>query len=398
VIWQVFVVAAIVTLIQLAGWVEPLAELPRSAIVDGLGWLGFEARSVGQVLEVEHLRIPWTRDCAGLSMLAVTWGAVLWLYRHAALSRRALAWSLAAVPAAFAANLARVGTVVAYRAAFYPAVESAALHYLIGMLWLLPFLLLAAPRDQRPGLIRLELLHIVAVLALVAPHAAGPGGLVVTAAAVLAAAGWQPGSRHSWLTWLVWAAAGAGLAVVNIESLWLPWLLMSPAVTAAAGYRSPLGWTLAIVAVSAPFAVSVGAGQSGPTGGPPAQVMARRTDPFTYSIRLVGQSPELEVAWVEAQGNQRHHTLPICMQYRGIALQDTAVAGVMTDGGQWLREFFLRDGQLIDTYRSYALSTLLPGTEPGVHIIIAAPRRNLGAEAFAVQASSVARRLVDLAG
>ena len=223
-------------------------------------------------------------------------------------------------------------------------------------------------------------------------------------------------------------------------------------MTAAAGYRSPLGWTLAlgagpvvalyapartvvllaaawrltrlvapepaepdappvaaprfaglltamaIVAVSAPFAVSVGAGQSGPTGGPPAQVMARRTDPFTYSIRLVGQSPELEVAWVEAQGNQRHHTLPICMQYRGIALQDTAVAGVMTDGGQWLREFFLRDGQLIDTYRSYALSTLLPGTEPGVHIIIAAPRRNLGAEAFAVQASSVARRLVDLAG
>ena len=74
------------------------------------------------------------------------------------------------MPAALVANLLRVLSFAAYRYIFYPSWESQELHYFIGFVWLIPFLVLFVPdfRQKNRGQ-WLEILYMAVVLALVAP-------------------------------------------------------------------------------------------------------------------------------------------------------------------------------------------------------------------------------------
>jgi exosortase/archaeosortase family protein len=449
--------AAVFGLLHLAGTTDVLSDLTRPLVVAVLELLGVAAADRGGHLVVGRLHVPWTRDCAGLNVLAVLWAVALWVNRAEPLSRRTWGQLALAVPVAFAANVARILTLIAYRAAFFPAVESPQLHYFIGFLWIVPFLGLWVPRGKAAGAgRRLEILYLAAALALITPHVGGPGGSLVTLAALLFLAesrlATQASPARRW--WgVAWLLAALPIAAARMESLWTPWLLLCPWFAAPSLLRSPHGLVLlvgtiplavlnpvgrvAVLAAAAwqawrlvrgrraepaqvaseavaawrpaasaalvgalvfPFVASVVAGRVPLREPPPAGTMARPIDATSYTVRLVGQSPEIELAWFGPYGEGRHHTLPVCMRYRGVVLGPSEEDGVMTDGGRWMREFFLHDGALLADYPAYLLRTSLPFSSPGVHVIASAPTSSMSARSFGSAAERLARELHRLGG
>jgi exosortase/archaeosortase family protein len=447
--------AAVFGLLHLAGTTDILSDLTRPLVVALLDLLGVAAADRGGHLVVGTLRVPWTRDCAGLNVLAVLWAVVLWVNRAEPLSRRTWAQLALTVPVAFVANVARILTLIAYRAVFYPAVESPQLHYFIGFLWVLPFLGLWVPRNGTgPGRRWLEVLYLAATLALIAPHVGGPGGTVVTLAALLVLAQSRfadsPTLRAAGVAWVL---AALLIAAGRMESLWTPWILLCPWFAAPALVRSPRGvvlllgtvplfamhpvgsglvlaaaawqawhllrsrpsaasrtsppevtvWRPALSAALAfalvfPFVASVVAGRVPLREPPPAGVMTRPIDATSSLVRVVGQSPEIELAWFGPYGEGRHHTLPVCMRYRGVILRASGEEGVMTDGGRWMKEFFLHDGSLLGDYPSYLRRTSLPFSSPGVHVIASAPSASMSARSFGDAVGRLALELHRLGG
>ena len=125
--------------------------------------------------------------------------------------------------------------------------------------------------------------------------------------------------------------------------------------------------------------------------------MAREVAPNTFDVRLIGQPGGVNLGWYGPSGDGRHHTLPVCMRYRGIQLKPSRVEpSVMTDGKIWMREFFLQRGRLLTDYRGYLHDTLLPWSPAGVHIIASAPVDGLSARAFAKSAQEFASQLNQL--
>jgi exosortase/archaeosortase family protein len=103
---------------------------------------------------------------------------------------------------------------------------------------------------------------------------------------------------------------------------------------------------------------------------PPAGMMARRLAPDCYEVRLRGQPQEIGLACYSSASRDRHHTLRVCLKYRGIEL--SSVEGspeVLTDGTTWFREFFVQDGHILADYPAYVRSTFIPWSEPGLHLI-----------------------------
>jgi exosortase/archaeosortase family protein len=450
--------AAVFSLIHLAGTVDVLSEVTRPLVVGVLQAVGVQAADQQDALKVGRLVVPWTRDCAGLNVLAMLWAVVLWTNRAQPSSGRLAVQLLLAVPVAFVANLARILTLIAYRAAFFPAVESPQLHYFIGFLWVMPSLGLWVPwrGERRPGRY-LEVLYLAAVLALLAPHVGGPGGSVAALATLvtLAHSRFDPSLSATRLAGgAAWGLAGAFIASAGMESLWIAWMLACPwfatvgllrscsrlallagtvplvamhpiwrvSVLAAAGWeawrlagvtaspgpnaRSDSAteprWRLAMAAgiaaaIVLPFVVSAAGGRVARLEPPPPGTMARRIDPTSYTVRLVGQAPDVELAWFTSAGDGRHHTLPVCLRYRGVMLEPSSEEGVMTDGDRWMREFFVQDGALLSDYPTYLRRTFLPFASPGVHIVVAAPVASMSAALFAQTADTLARQLGQLA-
>lgn len=127
---------------------------------------------------------------------------------------------------------------------------------------------------------------------------------------------------------------------------------------------------------------------------PPNGVMARSVAPNTYEVRLVGQPQAIQMLWYGPSGDGRHHTLPVCMRYRGVDLKPSgAEETVLTDGEVWMREFFIQGDTLLPDYRSYLQRTLWPWSSAGVHLIANASTNHLTAQAFALQVGSLAREL-----
>ena len=445
--------AAVFGLLHLAGTTDVLSEVTRPIVVGVLGAVGVPAADHGSELRVGRLVVPWTRDCAGLNALAMLWAVILWVNRGEPGSWRLWGQLLLAVPVAFVANLARVLTLIALRGAWYPWVESPQLHYFIGFVWVVPTLGLWVRRGTASSPSRaLEALYLAALLALVAPHAGGPGGSLAALCTlvVMAQSRFDPAATPSRTACgAAWLGGGAFVAAAGMESLWVPWLLacpwfvsprlvrswsgaallagtiplvlMQPAgqtvvVSALAwqGWRlsralrtaaveepqagAAVAWRPALAAGLAlafvfPFVASAAGGRGGSPQPPPPGAMARRIDPTSYALRLVGQSPDIELAWFDAPGDGRHHTLPVCMRFRGVILEDSPHAGVMTDGGRWLKEYFLQDGALLADYPSYLRRTFLPFSSPGVHLVFAAPVGSMSASLFAETADKLARQL-----
>lgn len=129
---------------------------------------------------------------------------------------------------------------------------------------------------------------------------------------------------------------------------------------------------------------------------PPAGVMSRCISPNCFEVRLHGQPKEIGLACYSSASRDRHHTLEVCLKYRGIEL--SAVEGcqqVMTDGKHWFREFFMQDGQMLADYPAYVRSTFCPWRDPGVHLIFVSANEAHSAAEFTAACEVLAQRFFE---
>lgn len=454
----VFALVAMFALLHVAGTRDWLSELTRPVVVGGLKWIGVAATDSAGELLLGRLHIPWTRDCAGLNILTTLWAIILWVNRAEPLSRRYWGRLSLGFPMAFFVNVARIFTLIGYRHAFFPAVESPQLHYFIGFLWVMPCLPFFVPQGERnTGRYLMETLFIVTALSLVSPFVSAPGGSLVTLSTLLLLAKGRfaatlPSNRR--LAAVVWIATAAFIAMAKMESLWIPWLVLCPwfspsgirhnasawglvlgtipmvsmhplarglviasalmeiwkllrarpAVEVSVPAEPPLNRVSAIltpVGLTAifllPFGVSVISSLLIPSVRPPAGVMARQLEANTFQLHLVSQPHDVDLDWFGPSGNGRHHTLSVCMRYRGIALRPSGIdPAVLTDGKVWMREFFLQDGRLLTNYPAYLRRTFLPWTPAGVHLIASALADHMSATLFAKSSLELATQVSQL--
>jgi exosortase/archaeosortase family protein len=440
-------------LLHAANLTEALSYLSRPLVVAAASALGIDAVNRGSELVLGGLVLPWTQDCSGINTLIILWGVTLWTNRHRPFDRNALLRLLLCVPAALLANALRILTLAGYRYLFYPSWESEELHYLIGFLWLLPFLFLFVEDLRRMQAARwIEVVYLTLVLALVAPAIFSPGGSLVALSALffLAHSGLSsPAPRHLTAAYTLWVAAALLIAWSDMESLWLPWLLVNPrlvsvnllssltglvilsgslsvlamrpewqfvvGIALAIGvYRMLRGETLSgsrgpMQAVAAPQAIAISlvglapfvlpglVGTDHAVERPPTGVMARQLTFNSYQIGLTGQPADIRVYWYGAFGDGRHHSLPSCMRFRGLILEPVPEQPeVLTGGDRWMRDIFLHRGELKTSYRDYLLASFSPFAPPGVHVILDAPADAMSAAYFARATDRLAERLYRL--
>ncbi|MCX6857064.1 MAG: archaeosortase/exosortase family protein [Verrucomicrobia bacterium] len=420
---RTFIAAAIIAVaVHFTQSRDLLVDFTRPVVMTGLRLVGFDVVDRGEVMAVGNLHVPWTRDCAGINLLLILLALAVWVNRH---ERQAgLFWLrvLSMIPAALAANVLRVLTLIAYRTLAYPGVESPQTHYFIGFIWLVPFVTLVTPRDLRvksSGI--METLHAAAVVSLLAPMSGTPNAELITLAAVVCLARCRVRETSLCLL-LSWLVGGFGIAIVSMESFWLPWLLLCPLLVdhrrlrvpglictacthsliamhswawllAGAGllityfsrvedecpndeakpFRSPLTWQAAFFAsLTLPFIVSTLLSLGQESWQPPTSVESRSINQCGYEIRLRGQSEHIGLACYGAASRDRHHTVKVCLKYRGIDVENVKERPlVFTEGHHWFREFFLQDGKLLPDHTAYVKSTFRPWSDPGVHLIFA---------------------------
>lgn len=400
------------------------------------------------MLLVDGLEIPWSRDCAGVNVLALLLIIALWAHRRERWNGLFWAGLASVFPLALASNVACVLTIVGYRKAFFPAVETPQTHYLISFLWLIPAVALVIPRraaGERGMLI--ETLYSGIILAWMASMLDAAGGVFLVGSAILLLF-----SRHFVMNVIppyliaVWILAGAGIALASMESLWLPWLLCCPWFAPRAWWRQPSQIVLLLATVPlfsmqrfapwialpfvfleanrlrkgsnadsnaavvstplplqfalglvllAPFATAAIGSLSSKPEMLPGSAQIECFAAQSYHVRLPSQPAQLQFVWFNPQGGGRHHTLAVCMRYRGIELKPVAGrSAVLTDGKHWMREFFVVRSDLVSSYGAYLLRTILPFTPTGAHLIVSAPQGAMDAAAFEDAAAALAKRAV----
>jgi len=427
---------------------DALSGLTRPVVIALFRLLRISAEDHGHNLRIAGLTVPWTRDCAGLNFMALLPALVIWLHRNIPSTRRYLLRILLSLPAAFLANLCRILTLILYRKLFYPQVESPALHYFIGFLWLFPFLFLMTGRRPGPGeTSAMESFYWACALSMLAPFVTSPGGTRVAACALLLLARNHPRSlsRASLPLAGLWLLGGGVIGWTHMESLWSPWILTCPLFMDLRLWRQPervlllagtvplfsmQPWSLPLLGIAAglqmlrffrgapdsrepapartastalcaaallmPFVLSIIPLSPVPDIPPPPGLMASRADAHAHLIRLVGQPANIHAVWYEPFGHGRHHTLPVCMRFRGVELVPSRLqSGVFQDDHFWMREAFLVNGRAMD-YPRYVLSTFLPFSTPGVHIIYSAPKNSTDPIRFALETDGLTRRILGL--
>ncbi|OYW70828.1 MAG: hypothetical protein B7Z37_29545 [Verrucomicrobia bacterium 12-59-8] len=484
--------AVVAGAVHLAQSRDVVVDFTRPLVLGTLRWFGNEAVDCGENLRVGKLLVPWTRDCAGINLLFILLALAVWVNRKESRAWRFWLCMVGMVPAAALANVLRVLTLLAYRTVAYPGVESPQTHYFIGFIWLVPFITLITPRDKRPlasGL--METLHAAAVVALLAPLAGTPNALLLTLAAVVALAQCHVRDdlvRASGWPLAAWVAAGAGIAVVGMESFWLPWLLLCPLLVQARWVFSVPGaaciacthslvvmqpWSWAVAAVGAAWVYFYGEGAqtaaddkeaasepenrssyryyttygSAPAGAeaaagtqasdaaagcerprrmrwagqaafyacltlpflastllaigqkswePPVGMVARCISPNCFEVRLHGQPQEIGLACYSSASRDRHHTLEVCLKYRGMELSSVEDCPlVMTDGTHWFREFFMQSGHVLADYPAYVQSTFYPWRDAGVHLIFVSANEAQRPGEFSAACERLAQRFFE---
>jgi len=451
-IHNLILLGIIFLLLHVANLTEVLSYLSRPLVTMVAAAFGIEAVDRGNDIVLGNLVLPWTQDCSGVNTLIILWGITLWANRQKPFDRALIARLLLCVPAALLANMLRILTLAGYRYVFYPAWESEELHYLVGFLWLLPFLFLFIEDLRNMDRARwIEVIYLSLVLALVAPTIFSPGGSLVALSTLFYLAHSRVSDvtpRRLLIAYLVWGAAAVLIARSNMESLWIPWLLVCPrlvswrllsswtgliilsgsisllamrpvwqlVVGGALAYRlyllirtgqqpklqdtplrprAPEITALALMGI-APFALSAAIGIGHPAERPPAGVMTKQLTFNSYQLRLTGQPADIRMYWYGAFGDGRHHSLASCMRFRGIILEPVSdQEEIMTDGKMWMRDFFVHDGELKLSYGDYLLSSFSPFASPGVHIILDAPTDSMSAAYFSRESEKLAARLHD---
>jgi len=450
VIHNLILLGVIFLLLHAANLTEALSYLSRPLVTAAANGLGITAVDRGTDIVLGDLVLPWTQDCSGVNTLVILWGITLWTNRKRPFDRILVLRLLLCVPAALLANMFRILTLAAYRYVFFPDWESEELHYLIGFLWLVPFLFLFVEDLRRMDRARwIEVIYLSLVLALVAPTIFSPGGSLVALSTLFFLAHSRVGEDappRLLLAYAGWGLAALLIAWSNMESLWIPWLLVCPRIVS---WRLLTSWTglvilsgtISLLAMRpewqivvgcalayrvysmvreaqppqdptpintpgkaevamltllgmAPFALQSVIGIAHPLEHPPGGVMTRQLTFNSYQLALTGQSRDIRMYWYGAFGDGRHHSLVSCMRFRGLILNP--VPGheeVLTDGKLWMRDFFLHEGELKTTYRDYLLASFSPFAPPGVHIILDAPVEDMSAAYFSRESEELARRL-----
>ena len=231
-IHNLILLGVIFLLLHAANLTEVLSYLSRPLVAGAAGAFGIQAADRGTDIVLGDLVLPWTQDCSGVNTLIILWGITLWANRQKPFDRFLIARLLLCVPAALLANMLRILSLAAYRYLFFPAWESEELHYLIGFLWLLPFLFFFIENLRRMDRARwIEVIYLSLVLALVAPTIFSPGGSLVALSTLFYLAHSRASDappRRLLAAYLVWAVAALLIARSNMESLWIPWLLLCP--------------------------------------------------------------------------------------------------------------------------------------------------------------------------
>jgi len=395
------------------------------------------------------ISLPWSEACSGMSTLWVLVGVVLWTNWDST-PTRLLALLVSCVPLTLALNLARVALIAVYRFAFYPAWEGEHLHYLFGLLTIAPAVMLIT-RGRYPARVApAKLAYLVCVLALASAEFDSPGGMWVLGASVGVLLPILLDERPTQVSPLAagaWLLLALLIGAARAESLWLPWLLVSPwfqswqrfswttvcllpgtvpmialqwpvqvLVLTAGSWRTWQLWqadlpdpqpapdqstrwlsggvlTLALPFLAAPLL-------SLPVDSvlPPSTVMRKPMGPGSFLIRAVGQTPSISVMWFGSGAAGRHHALQNCLRFKGVSTQivqhDPLILETPTS---YLRESFVLDGRRIDSYRAYALRCLPPFTSSGAHLIVEGRKDRCDLAVFAQESEEVLRQL-DLTG
>jgi exosortase/archaeosortase family protein len=444
----VLIGVAIFAILQFAPAADILSSLARPVISAILAIAGFPVVNQGETFRIgSSLIIPWSRDCAGVNSLTLLVVFLLWNWRKQ--SWNATFWVQAAllVPLALVANVARVLTIIVWRGVFFPAVEGLQLHYLISFLWLLPAIALLSPpvANKRFSWPSIEIFYFGIVLAWISPLMGIPGGMLVALTTL-----WfliQSRSIRKVPAWLIagWMSLALGIAIMAMDSLWLPWMLICPwfcpikgqtarflllpaTVTVFAvnpwlqGFTAlVLIWELRKLAIKnqepdvktsgsippiipgllcLPFLIG---DISRPEPGLKSHVFPTgvRITPISDSSWVLNMNDTTMGAyWFDAQGGGRHHTLSVCMRYRGTTLTPApGQAEVWTDAEHrfWLREFFLVGGNFY-SYRGYLKQTFYPFAPIGAHLIVFAPKSGISSSDFAKQSLGFPRKLLPVCG
>lgn len=133
-----------------------------------------------------------------------------------------------------------------------------------------------------------------------------------------------------------------------------------------------------------------------PPEGPPAGVLRLTESTDSCTLRVIGQSPLLTTHWFVSTNGDRHHTLPVCMKFKGVSLTSTSQAHIHTDGKVWYRECYIQEGGLILDYASYLRHTCWPLASPGAHLIVTASCESVCVDAFAAESDRLFQRIDQL--
>jgi exosortase/archaeosortase family protein len=446
-------VAVVVLLAKLSVAKDGFAYFSRPVVVGLIDLFGGNAVDHGATITVGRLEVPWSADCAGLNLLVLLLAVAVWMNRHEPMGWRYWLRILLMIPAAAIANVLRIFMILAYRDLFYPEIESPQLHYFFGLVLLVPFSLLALPRGTRSLSSRIfELLHVAAVIALLAPNASGAEGAALTIAVVLGLSNCRIPDRFTRVRLgcvALWFISAAGIAYSGMESFWLPWLLLCPlvcdprwifsvpgalvtlvshrlvfllpggewAVWAVIAYavwlkfseeepstspsQAPGPWSgagkviglFASIAFLLPFLSSTLLSGKKENWTPPSGALVHPV-PGGVMVMLPGQTEQIGLLWYDSRGSERHHKLAICLSYRGIELVPSDnVPEVFTDGTHWMKEYYLQGGKLLQNHREYVLSTLGPGKSAGVHLILVSKKTSMSAADFSLKAGQISQEL-----
>lgn len=445
--WQALIPASVIILaLVMPGWINVALEAPFRALAMLMQQVGWPVSWLAGEIVVGDIRVPWSADCAGMAYL-VALPALAWFAAWRA-GRPISLWRVVLLPLALAllVNLARVGSIIAYRLVFAPDVESAQLHYWLGFVWLVPALLVLLPERER-SIHWLECLHLSAMLGLLSPNVTAPGGVVVLMA--VAALAWRrtmaAGDAVPVWQWLVWGLAAVWITFSKMESLWLAWLLVcpwrgidwrrTPYAVALLACTIPLVamqvWSVALLVLPVVFMIvqwwrgssepALSSRQTVTAWGalaalscaflipflalgwasgtcvlwqPPASLHSAPTAQNCFELHMPLQPASMRVDWIGSMGGGRHHTVQVCMAYRGEYLYEAQPESpVFTDGRVLRREFFLFPDALVDHYGAYLRRTFWPGSDNGVHLIFSVAASTMSVENFDTECRMLAGRI-----
>lgn len=402
------------------------------------------------------LKLSWTEDCSGVQALFILLGMTIWACFQMS-PRSFLLRVLLTVPMAVLANLIRVLAIAALRLALHPHWEGELFHFAIGFLSILPFVMgIARDKTKQADLGMPWLVYLVSILAACSTRIDDPGGLYVLLSTVGYLLGLEhsdPLNRpKSWWLMSVWLFAGLGVAVLRAESLWLPWLLICPPLITRRLISAPESWlyllgtipliaaqsaaqvvlllavlwqfcsrqprsvranelprhcpngvypkavATSMVAVAAAFLAPMASEIIGASQGsnlkPPPGIMHVALDDHTYRLRTIGQPNDIAVFWHASNRQGRHHSIATCLSFRGISTESLADgSGAMHSQSTWLREWFILDGTLHDSYLGYVTRCFPPLTSHGVHIVLQASKATTSRHHFLKESERIAKQL-----